>query len=728
VTERLARAAAHRPWRTVAVWAIAVILAVVAIPTLLVPALVSEQELTNDPESYRAEQLVFDHFRGRDHVDEIVVIRSERYTVDDPQFRAFVQRLAQRAQATGAIAAARNYHLTGDRSLVSQDRHATMVPIVLAGEPETGVERVIEVVEQADGEGGFDTAMTGTWTIDRDFNELALKDLKEGELFFGAPAALVILVLVFGALVAAGVPLILSIVAILLALGTSGIVAQFTELSIFLQNMVTAVGLALGIDYSLFVLSRYREERANGREKVEAIAAAGATASRAVLFSGSAFVIALVGMLLVPDNIMRSLATGAILVGLIAVAAALTLLPALLSLLGDRVNALRVPILGRAAVSGEREGRFWGRAARTVMRYPVASVVAAVVILLAATIPVRDLTIGFASVSTFPDGYVSKEGLEALERDFRGGQADPVQVVVQADLEEPLVQEAIAQLRDRMRADPRFGPTTVRVNANRDLAVIFAALPGGATDPEPVSAVRDLRKDYIPVAFMLTNARVLVGGETANDVDYFDTMDYWLPIVFTFVLALSFLLLTIAFRSVVVAFKAILLNLLSVGAAYGLLVLVFEKGVGNELFGFTEVESVVAWVPLFLFCILFGLSMDYHVFLLSRIRERFMQTGDNADAVEYGLVSTARLITGAALIIIVVFVGFAMGDLVMFQQMGFGVAVALLIDATVIRSVLVPAAMQLLGRWNWYFPSWLRWLPEVHVGERAQPQPATPSR
>ena len=208
---------------------------------------------------------------------------------------------------------------------------------------------------------------------------------------------------------------------------------------------------------------------------------------------------------------------------------------------------------------------------------------------------------------------------------------------------------------------------------------------------------------------------MLVGGETSRDIDYFDTMDFWLPIVFAFVLGFSFVLLTVAFRSIVVAAKAIVLNLLSVGAAYGLLVLVFEKGVGNELLGFRQVDSVVAWVPLFLFCVLFGLSMDYHVFLLSRIRERYVRTGDNDDAVAWGVGTTARLITGAALIIIVVFVGFSTGDLVMFQQMGFGVAVALLLDATIVRTVLVPAAMKLLGRRNWYLPSWLHWLPELEV-------------
>jgi RND superfamily putative drug exporter len=266
-----------------------------------------------------------------------------------------------------------------------------------------------------------------------------------------------------------------------------------------------------------------------------------------------------------------------------------------------------------------------------------------------------------------------------------------------------------------MAEDDAFGPSEVQTSSDGDVAVVSAPTSGAASDPEPVRALRDVRDDYVPAAFDGVAAEVFVTGETAKNVDWFETMEEWLPIAIAFVLALTFVLLTLAFRSVVVALKAIVLNLLSVGAAYGLLVLVFVKGYGADLLGFQQVDSIVAWVPLFLFSILFGLSMDYHVFLLSRIRERFAETGNNAESVEYGLRSTARLITGAALIIIVVFVGFSTGDLVMFQQMGFGIAIALFIDATLIRSVLVPAAMVLLGRWNWYLPSWLRWLPELEV-------------
>jgi RND superfamily putative drug exporter len=290
-----------------------------------------------------------------------------------------------------------------------------------------------------------------------------------------------------------------------------------------------------------------------------------------------------------------------------------------------------------------------------------------------------------------------------------------VEVVVDGDVASPPVVQAIERVRSRIEADPAFRRPETEILPERRIAVISALPAGDSRDERVYDAVQRVRDRYVPEAFQGSDARVLVTGETAEGLDYFALVRHWLPIVFTFVLGTSFLLLTVAFRSIVVPLKAIVLNLLSVGAAYGLLVLVFQKGIGNELFGFRQVDTIEAWVPLFLFSVLFGLSMDYHVFLLSRIRERFVRTGDNDDAVAHGVASTARLITGAALIIIAVFSGFARGDLVMFQQMGFGVAVALLIDATLIRTVLLPASMKLLGDLNWYLPSWLEWLPDLHV-------------
>jgi RND superfamily putative drug exporter len=349
------------------------------------------------------------------------------------------------------------------------------------------------------------------------------------------------------------------------------------------------------------------------------------------------------------------------------------------------------------------------------------------VLLLAAAVPVVSLDTGTAGISTLPERFESRQGFELLNREFPGQTTDPVLIAVDGDADSPEVRAAVGRLVEQLDARPIFGPPTEEASPNGDLIVLTVPVAGDAVSSSAVAAVRDLREEMIPSAFAGSGAEAFVGGDTAEDIDYYDVMNTWLPIVFVFVLGLSFVLLTIAFRSIVVPATAIAMNLLSVGAAYGLLVLVFEKGVGNEIFGFQEVDIIEAWVPLFLFAVLFGLSMDYQVFLLSRIRERFSRCGDNDEAISFGVGSTARLITGAALIIIAVFAGFARGDLVMFQQMGFGIAVALLIDATVIRSVVVPATMTLLGRWNWYLPSWLHWLPDVHVEgheEELKPRPA----
>jgi uncharacterized membrane protein YdfJ with MMPL/SSD domain len=508
------------------------------------------------------------------------------------------------------------------------------------------------------------------------------------------------------------IPLGMAFVAIVVALGLCAPIAAAFSLSVFFVNMLTGMGLALGIDYSLFVVSRYREERAGGLAELDSIAAASATASRAVLFSGSVFVIALTGMLLVPSNIMKSLAVAAIAVGIVSVLAALTLLPALLGLLGDRVNALRLPYVGRSIGSGG-EGRFWGGVVRAVMRRPVIYLVTFSALLLALAIPTIGLKLGASGVSTLPDRLGAKQGFEALERDFPQASSSPALITISGDMHSPQVRAAIARLRAELARDSAFGRSDLRFG--NGVAAIGVEVGGDKTGEQALDAIRHLRSTTIPEAFRGTDAQVLVGGDTADNVDYIDAMNAWLPPVFAFVLGLSFILLTIAFRSIVVAATSMALNLLSVGAAYGLVVLVFLHGIGSGLFGFQRVDAIDAWVPLFLFSVLFGLSMDYQVFLLSRIKERYDVSGSTREAVEWGVSSTARLITGAALIIVAVFSGFAMGDLVMFQQMGFGIAVALLIDATIIRSVLLPAAMVLLGKWNWYLPTWLEWLPHIQI-------------
>jgi putative drug exporter of the RND superfamily len=643
---------------------------------------------------------------------DVIVVTSSRYAVDSPQFRAFGKRLAADLQSTGEVRGARPV-------AVSSDRRSALVSVQIRSD--SGARPVEQVVEKASG-GAFQVGVTGYHSTGYDFGKQSQTDLEKGELAFGLPAALIVLVLVFGALIAGLVPVLMAILSIIVALGLVALISLGFSLSVFIVNMLTGMGLALGIDYSLFVVSRYREERLRGLAKEDAIAHSGATASRAVLFSGSTFVVALIGMFIVPTSIMRSLALGAILVGIVSVAGALTLLPALLSVAGDRVNALRVPVLGRnLGRSDAAEGRFWRRIVEIVLRRPALSLALSVAVMLAAASPIFGLHIGANGVSTLPASLPSRQGYDLLQRAFPVQNPEPVRIVAVGG-DQGAVRRDLVRLDRRLAAEGSFGRGTIQSSSAQTGAVLLTSpVRGDPVGGAAVKAVRDLRANVIPSTFEGSGAQVYVGGVTAENVDYFDAVTSPTPYVLLFVLGLSFVLLTIAFRSIVVALVSVLLNLLSVGAAYGLLTLVFLYGDGAGLFGFQHTHVIDAWVPLFLFSVLFGLSMDYQVFLMSRIKERYDDSGSTRDAVVGGVASTARIITGAALIIVVVFAGFAAGKLVMFQQMGFGVAVALLLDATIIRSVVLPSMLGLLDRRSWYLPGWLEWLPRVEVEQPASP-------
>ena len=707
ITERLARACAAHPRRTLAGWGVAVLAALVLIATSL-HGLTSNAHVVGSPESTKASNAFVNAFpptpaERKQFVSDVIVVGSSRYTADAAPFRTLVAKLVSEIRSDPKVG---NVRVAG----VSRDRHARLIQLDVAQDKD--IKPIVKFVQQAD-RVPFTVNITGDHTVGNDFNTLSQKDLEHGELFFGLPAALIVLVLVFGAVVAGLVPVAMALIAILVGLGVVALLSLAFTLSVFIVNMLSGMGLALGIDYSLFVISRYREERVLGRAKDDAISHAGATASRAVLFSGSIFVVALFGMLLVPTTIMRSLAAGAIIVGVVSVVAALTLLPALLSLLGDRVNALRIPVVGRNIGSGA-EGRFWRAIVEAVLRRPALSLAVAAAALVAAAVPTFGLHIGASGVATLPNDLPSKQGFLVLQREFPIQNPYPVFVVTVGG-NPAAVHAGLVRLERRLAADPRFGPGRIQVAPAAQTEQLAVPIRGDAVSPPDIAAVRNLRSHVIPETFGNTGAHVYVGGKTAENVDYFDAVTNPTPYVLLFVLGLSFIVLTVAFRSIVVALVSVVLNLLSVGAAYGLLTLVFLHGFATKFFGFEHVSSIDAWVPLFLFSVLFGLSMDYQVFLMSRIKERFDHGESTRDAVAAGVATTARIITGAALIIVVVFAGFARGQLVMFQQMGFGVAVALLIDATIIRSVVLPSMMSLLDRRSWYLPRWLAWLPHVEV-------------
>jgi RND superfamily putative drug exporter len=600
--------------------------------------------------------------------------------------------------------------------------------VVLNGDLDKAIARVPDyqaALASAQKVGDYQIYSVGDATLSEAFERISEEDLAKGEMI-GLPVAILILIVLFGALVAAGLPVIVAFVSIFIAMGISALVGKTTDLSFFVVNMIFMIGLAVGIDYALFIISRFREERAKGVEKLDAIAITGGTANKAVLFSGGTVVLALSGMFLVPELTFRSLGIGAVLVVVVAVAASLTLLPAMLSLLGDKIN---FPRLGRKKQAEAVDPHFvtykgfWGRVTRRVMAHPVIALVLSVGLLLAFALPMFDMQRGSSGVSSLPQNTDAAAAYALLERDFPAGMIAPVEIVIDGPSTNNEVEASLANLLAALDDDERFGPAAVLPNTLGTLTLVSVPLTLEPDNPLAYETIEDLREQIVPAAFAGAPAEVLVAGQVALTQDMNTLAEDYLPIVIAFVLALSFILLTVAFRSIVVPIKALIMNLLSVGAAYGLIVLVFQKGYGADLFGFQTVPMIESWLPLFLFSILFGLSMDYHVFLLSRIKEHYDLTGDNKESVAFGLQSTAKLITGAALIMVVVFAGFAAGRLVMLQQVGFGLAVAILIDATIVRSILVPASMVLLGDRNWYFPTWLGWLPHVTIEGHAPKMP-----
>ncbi len=723
-TGRLARASATHPWRTLGIWVAVIAAAVLGMSALPGSGLTSEnKQHGGQPDSTVGMTLIQDRMSGSQKLSEFVIVRSAAHTVDDAAFKASVSEVAgEIAGLDGVVESVATYYQTQDPTQVSKDRHAVLVRVVMAGDLNAAVEHVDEVHEivAADRGGDVTVHLTGAASLSKMGNELAESDMQRAEIF-GLPAALVVLVIVFGALMAAFMPLVLSVLSILLALALTALLGQVYPMNTFVLNILTTMGLAVGIDYTLFILSRFREERAGGRDKIEAIAATGASASRAIFFSGMTVILAMLGMVVVPMDLTISMGIGAMLVVSTTLLTSLTLLPAVISLLGDRVNALHVPFASRFAVRrSDGHGGVWERLAHSIMRRPVIWLAFGVSVLLLAASPVVFLQTGSTGTSAagFPDDHYAKQGWDMLGRDFSLGTANPVHVVVDGRADASAVTAGISRVRSALESDGRFGPAQVAVNEAGDLTVLSVPLPGDPAAEATQDVVRHLRERVVPGAFGAAASHVYVAGTTAGVVDYLGFFDRWLPIAIAVVLSLSFVLLLLAFRSLVIPAKAILMNLLSVAAAYGLLVLVFQKGVGAQLFGFQRVESIEAWVPLFLFSLLFGLSMDYQVFLLTRIKERFDRTGDTREAVAHGIGRTASIITGAAAIMVCVFGGMATGELVMFQQMGFGLAVAIFLDATVVRTVIVPAGMELLGDLNWYLPRWLQWLPDISVEGR----------
>jgi RND superfamily putative drug exporter len=483
--------------------------------------------------------------------------------------------------------------------------------------------------------------------------------------------------------------------------------------------VILMIGLAVGVDYSLFYLRRERAERASGRSAQEALQVAAATSGRAVLISGLTVIVAMAGMLFSGDKTFIAFAVGTILVVAIAMLASLTVLPAMLSWLGDRVEKGRIPFLGRRG--NERgESRFWGAIIDRVMRRPVLALVLAGGALLALAIPAANLKTVVTGVDDLPQGLAVVDTYNRIKQVFPSEGVTATVVVEADDVRSGETAAAIDDLRRQLQGSISPPGTEVTYSEDGTVAKIVVATSGTGTDAASTNALDAIRDDIVPATMGdVEGASVNVSGDAASSVDFRDQLNSRLPLIFAFVFGLAFVLFLLTFRSIVIPIKAIILNLLSVGAAYGVLVLVFQNGNLESLLGFTSNGGVTSWLPLFLFVILFGLSMDYHVFILSRVRELHERGLPTDQAVRLGITQTARTVTSAAIVMVGVFTVFATLEFLDLKELGVGLAVAVLIDATVVRAILLPASMRVLGDWNWYLPSWLEWLPRVRSEDDA---------
>jgi RND superfamily putative drug exporter len=684
---------------------------------------------TNVGEARTADKMIEAGFpKDAEKQGEVVLIQSDEHTVNDEAFKAVILDVTKTLDTFPKVSEIDNPLEAGNEDLISKDRHAVMVTFTPQGtytEAATYIETIETAVDRVQKQhDGFYVDELGsvstTKAADAVFAEMLMK-----AALIALPLALLILLFVFGSAVAAVVPLLLALTAVMATNALIAIPSQFIPVQESISHVILLIGLAVGVDYSLFYLRREREERAAGRGERAALEAAAATSGRAVLISGITVLIAMAGMFFSGDKAFVSFSIGTMIVVAVAMIGSLTVLPALLAKLGDRVEKGRIPLVGRLR-RNDGESRVWGAVLDRVLRRPVVSAVAAGAVLLALTAPAFMLN---TTTTTTNDISIPEiEPVKKLEAAFPGGN-EPAAVAIRAQnvTAEP-VRKAIAELQSKALATGQINnPMDVEISDDKTTAVVTMALDGKGTDDVSYAALGTLREKLLPETVgKVDGAEYAVTGMTAADKDSSDAMKTSMPRVFAFVLLFAFLLMLISFRSIVVALKAIVLNLLSVGAAYGLLVVLFQWGWGESLLDFESNGGITPWLPTFLFVILFGLSMDYHVFIISRIREAYDRGLSNEEAVRHGIKSTAGVVTSAAIVMVATFSVFALLPLIDFKEMGIGLAAAVLIDATLVRAVLLPATMKLLGDRNWYLPSWLQWLPrlEHEAAPEAKPAPA----
>jgi uncharacterized membrane protein YdfJ with MMPL/SSD domain len=675
-----------------------------------------EDSDTNVGQAKKADQLIESGFpTNKDEQGEIVLIQSKRLKADDPAFVAVINDVTKTLDSFPEVAKIQSPLQAAHKDQVSDDGHAVMVTFQPKGTYDEAalyidkIDAAVEKVHQR--HAGFYVDEMGSVSTEKAVNGAFDSMLAKAGLL-SIPVTLIILLLVFGSLTAALIPLLLALTAVMATIGLIAFPSSIVPMETQVSEVILLIGLAVGVDYSLFYVKREREERRAGRSESAALEAAAATSGRAVLISGVTVMAAMAGMFLSGDKTFMSFSVGTMMVVLVAMIGSLTVLPALLGRLGDKIEKGRVPFVHRLR-SKDGQGRFWTGLLDRVLKRPVVSFVAAASILLALTIPAFQLN---TAATTANDISIAEiEPARKMLDAFPGGN-DPAVVAIKADdVRTPAIQDAIADLKSRaLASDQMGGPVDIEQSRDNTVATVDIPLQGKGTDDVSKAALDTLRNEFVPQTIgQVDDVEYAVGGTTAADKDWSDKMSTTAPLVFGFVLLFAFLLMLVSFRSVTIAVKSIILNLLSVGAAYGVLVATFQWGWGENLFDFHSNGGITPWLPMFLFVILFGLSMDYHVFILSRIKEGRDRGLSTDDSIRHGIKTTAGVVTSAAFVMVLVFSVFATLPVIDMKEMGIGLAAAVLIDATLIRGVLLPASMKLLGEWNWYLPRWLNWLPEL---------------
>ena len=680
----------------------------------------------NVGEARKGDHIIRDGGFALDEQSEFVLVQSGTRTVDDAAFRAVVNDALVALRGFDEVTKLRSPLTAGNEGQISEDRHSALIQFSPEGSYDdavTYIDSITAATEKVQDENpGYYVGQAGSASTGKALDEMFTGQLARAGLL-SIPLTLGILLLVFGSLVGASIPLLLALTSVFATMGLVALPSQIVPMDESISEVILLIGLAVGVDYSLFYIRRERDERRAGRSESAALEAAAATSGRAVLISGITVMIAMAGMFFSGDKTFMSFAIGTMMVVAVAMLGSLTVLPAMLSWLGDRVEKVRVPLVWRLKRE-DGEPRVWGAILDRVLRRPVFSAAAATAVLAAMAIPALTLNTAISGLDALPASLKELQSYNRVNDAFPGG-ATPAVVAIAGDASDPELQAAVADLRERALATGQaLEPIHVEVAPGGKAVQVRIPLVGKGTDKSSTDALATLREDVIPATLgTVPGIEYAVTGDTAASKDWNDAMRSAVPIVFGFVLAFAFLLLLVTFRSVVIPLKAILMNLLSVAAAYGVVVAIFQWGWGEGLLDFNSNGGVAAWLPMFLFVILFGLSMDYHVFILSRVREYYDRGLDTEHAVAKGIKSTAGVVTSAAIVMVLVFGAFALMPIVDMKEMGIGLAAAILIDATIVRAVLLPATMKLLGKWNWYLPTWLEWLPSLEHERSPEPAP-----